>query len=299
MTETRSDVRFALTDEQRARWHEDGWLVIEGFLDRDTVEAARADLQALFPDPRSVWREPDPVKKLEQFKGITEFPYDGMALSLATVHARFHDLAAELLGTPDVILYMNQAWAKYTGSADYDQQLHRDFRNHTLLVPRREPRYGQFETMLYLSDVDEACGPTHLVSRRHTADLAWNPEFLPRADYARLYEVEGSAAGPAGSLLVYAPDIVHRGTNLTRPGGSRFVATMGFQVLGNQWMGYHSWPFRGSWEPFARFVRAASPTQLRLIGFPPPGDPYWDEATVAGVEERYGIDLRPFMAGER
>jgi hypothetical protein len=35
--------------------------------------------------------------------------------------------------------------------------------------------------------------------------------------------------------------------------------------------------------------------QRDLFGFPRPGDPYWNDDTLAGVAERYpGIDLTPY-----
>jgi hypothetical protein len=40
---------------------------------------------------------------------------------------------------PRLSLYKVELWAKYSGAANYDQPLHRDFGNHTLVVPRRYP----------------------------------------------------------------------------------------------------------------------------------------------------------------
>ncbi len=34
------------------------------------------------------------------------------------------------------------------------------------------------------------------------------------------------AEGPRGSLLIYSSDVVHKGTNMTDPGGSRFFSTL-------------------------------------------------------------------------
>ena len=39
-------------------------------------------------------------------------------------------------------------------------------------------------------------------------------------------------------------------------------------------------------------MQRATPRQLALFGFPPPGHPYWTEATVAGTAQRYpGLDM--------
>jgi hypothetical protein len=288
------------TSELLHRWETDGWFVIREFFDQETVAAAVAEFkEQYFPDMRSVWREPDPRLKSEQFAGIIEFPFkQSPLLNQAAFDERIYELATELLQDPNIVMYQVQAWAKYTEAANYDQLLHRDFRNHTLVVPDQDrPEYRQMEAMLLLTDVSEDLGPTHLVSRKHTRQVPVQPEFLEREGNEWLYELEESAAAPAGSLLVYAPDVIHRGTDLTKPGGSRFVVSIGYQRRGVNWMGYHCWPKSGSWPSFMSFVRAASPTQLKALGFPMPSDPYWTVDTRAAVAERYlGLDLDRYLA---
>jgi hypothetical protein len=36
-----------------------------------------------------------------------------------------------------------------------------------------------------------------------------------------------------------------------------------------------------------RFAHRATPRQLALLGFPPPGHPYWTEATLDGTAQQY------------
>jgi hypothetical protein len=284
-------------DELRARWAQDGWFLLSSFVPESDVKVGFEELMRLYPSAESVWREPDPVLKAEQFAGICEFPFDPQVLNRLALHESIAGLAATLLGEPNIVLYMAHAWAKYAGAADYDQLLHRDFRNHTLAVPdQTRPEYAQVEMMLYLEDVEEKHGPTHLVSRRHTRDVPLHPEFLPRDQHARLYELEESAAGPAGSLLVYSPDVIHRGTNLTGSGARRGVVAMGYQRRGHGWMGYHCWPKKGSYPPMIDFVETATPRQLELLGFPLPEDPYWTPVTVSATRERYPrLDLDAYL----
>jgi hypothetical protein len=281
------------------RWENDGWFVVRDFVERSTVSsAARALKQQYFPNPESVWREPDPVLRAEQFAGIREFPFSSQLLNMTAFNERIYHLASTLLQDRNVVMYQVQAWAKYTGAADYGQLLHRDFRNHTLVAfDVDRPEYRQLEAMLFLTDVDEDLGPTHLVSRNHTRRVSIDPQFLPRPGNEWLYELEESAAAGAGSLLVYAPDVLHRATDLTRPGGHRFVISIAYQRRGYNWMGYHCWPKAGSWSSLIEFIKQASPTQLKALGFPLPGDPYWTANTCALVSERYqGIDLDAYLA---
>ena len=44
-----------------------------------------------------------------------------------------------------------------------------------------------------------------------------------------------------------------------------------------------------------KYVQQATPRQLALMGVPEPGHPYWNEATLAGVQARYpGLDMTPW-----
>src|SRR5206468_2198021 len=44
-----------------------------------------------------------------------------------------------------------------------------------------------------------------------------------------------------------------------------------------------------------RFLERATPRQRELLGFPPPGHPYWNRETLAGVAARYpGMDMTPY-----
>lgn len=87
-------------------------------------------------------------------------------------------LAETLLGERDLHLYGAGAWAKFTGACDYDQDLHRDYLNHTVLVPTTTPGCRQVEMFVYLCDVPESLGPPHLVSRRHTEHLPPVPNWF-------------------------------------------------------------------------------------------------------------------------
>jgi hypothetical protein len=64
----------------------------------------------------------------------------------------------------DLLLSSAEAWAKYTGATSYDQDLHRNYLNQTLLVPIKDERFQQLELFVFLVDVPKELGPPHLVS---------------------------------------------------------------------------------------------------------------------------------------
>ena len=282
-----------------ARWAEDGFVVLPEVLSADELAPAVAELPRLYPTADEFHDDVDPARNArfrdDQFTGIDEFPWRSVELNLLAVHPKVVAVAEALLGTQELRMYSAEAWAKYSGATDYDQPHHRDFLNHTLLAPTWEPAYRQCELFVYLSDVPEELGPPHLVPRRVTDGLSLLPNWRDRAAAPELYEDEVSGAGPAGTIVAYSIDTVHRGTNMVAPRGVRYTLHVNFRPAAAEWHDRHAWAGRAHRKEWVRFVEAASVRQLELFGFPPPGHGYWTAATVAGVGERYpGLDMTPW-----
>ncbi len=202
------------------------------------------------------------------------FPFDSMALNRLCVHDALIDLAQDLLGTEDVRLYQGLASAKYSaGAPDYEQLLHVDYGNHTLVVPRSDPGYQHLELFVYLSDVTPERAATRIVSRRLTHGIPVERLYLDLAEYASLYDSEESASGPAGSVLAYRPDVYHRGTSLTEEGAARFMLHVAYKPVATDWLGFQAWPQAAEGKAWHRFMEQASLRQLTVLGFPEPGHP--------------------------
>ena len=246
-----------------------------------------------FPVPRSTsqTRPRSPATRGAEFAGVEEFPYRSWDLNRLAVHTDLVEAAERYLETAELHLYKVELWAKYAGAVNYDQPLHRDYGSHSLVVPRPEPRYQQLTTFIFLSDVTEADGPTRIVPYEDGKDVAYTPLYLP---FGSLADAEVPCTGPAGTLLVYRTDILHRGSEMTGPGRSRFSILADFQVRGTTWGGKMAWP-KQSPERWSRFLPRCTVRQRDLFGFPRPGDRYWSEETLRGVAARYpGIDLGPY-----
>src|SRR6185312_11615148 len=193
-----------------------------------------------------------------------------------------------------------QAWAKYTGDADYDQPFHTDFSNHTLVAPSEDERLNAVTILCYFSDVTEAHGPMHYVTRGDSLKVAGPEASLARDpdEHVRLQNglraYERSSAAPAGSAFPYAIDVYHRGTNLTAPNGHRYALMTCFKAAGNESIGFRAWAFHHT-MPWARIFDHATPEQLECFGVHPPGHAYWTELTLARAQVRYpNWDLTPY-----
>jgi Phytanoyl-CoA dioxygenase (PhyH) len=283
------------------------------------IEASYPGLYSLYPtaeafhaggDPReAAFRQgadtpanqgDDPRFRPLQFAGLKEFPFADQALNLLALHPAIIALAEDLIGTRDVRLYQAETFAKYTGVTQYDQPFHADYTNHVMLPPRADGRWRQIQLFLFLSDVTAVHGPTRAVSRELTAetpvaDLVFPKARVSEARHAAWEAAATSAVGPKGSLLVYSADTVHRGTEMTAPGGARFFFNLAYKAAGADWVGANPWPRKGIEFGWRGLVEACSVRQLEALGFPPPGHAYWDEATLAGAQDRYpGLDLTPW-----
>jgi hypothetical protein len=93
---------------------------------------------------------------------------------------------------------------------------------------------------------------------------------------------------------VYRTDILHRGSNITGPGSSRFSLLADYQVRGTTWGGKMAWP-KQSPQRWAKLMPQCSVRERDLFGFPRPGHDYWNEQTLADTALRYpGMDLDPY-----
>jgi hypothetical protein len=273
-----------------------GFTIVENFLDRDTLAAAQDALWGIYPRPEAYFADPSahPRFARSQFAGLRFFPYDSWALNRVAVNPGLVDAAERFLGAKDIEIYKVELWAKYAGAINYDQMHHRDYGNHTLVVPRADGRHTQMTTFILLSDVTELDGPTKLVPLEHGRDIPVHPAQQP---FGALVDKEVSAEAPAGSLLIYKTDVLHRGSDFKAPGRSRFVMLVDFQERGWRWNGKMSWPDHAEKPGMIEAMVRMSPRERDLFGWPPVGSDYWNPQTLRDVALRYpGIDLTPYGA---
>lgn len=292
-------------------WQAHGFVILPGFVPAAELRPVLDELPVMYPTAEGFHDGADERRDrftADEWAGIDSFPFRSVELSLLAVSDRVVGLAEALLADRDLRISSAEAWAKYTGAAGYDQPLHRDYLSHTLMVPADDPRFWQLEMFVYLVDVPGELGPPGMLSRTRTAGLPAKPNWYPRDGAAGadggwvataaspdLYDAEVRAAGPAGTVVAFATGTFHRGTALTLPRGARYTIHLAFRPAGAEWGQRMPWAGRGHEAGWYRFAHRATPRQLALFGFPPPGHPYWTEATLAGTAQRYPcLDMTPW-----
>src|SRR5690606_34688725 len=116
-----------------------------------------------------------------------------------SVHPELMRTAQRILGTDEIALATSLLWAKYAGLHDFEQELHADYRNNTLVHPREDGVYVQIPFILYLTDVDTTMGPTYVVPRQHTDGEPAHVNRRGRATHPDLYRYETPVTATAGS----------------------------------------------------------------------------------------------------
>jgi len=281
-------------DQKLAEVWDKGFTVVEGFLDKDTLKSARDALWEVYPRPEEYFADPGKHSRYarSQFAGLRFFPYPSWALNSVAVYPDLVDAAERFLRSTDIEIYKVELWAKYSGAVNYGQTHHRDFSNHTLVVPRADGRFVQMTTFILFSDVTALDGPTKIVPLEFTKDVPMSPRELP---FGKFFDREISAEAPAGSLLIYKTDVLHRGSDFGAPGRSRFVMLVDFQARGWRWQGKMSWPDHAIPQNWTQAMERMTPRQRDLFGFPPPGSDYWNEQTLRDTQERYPkMDMSPY-----
>ncbi|WP_169437570.1 phytanoyl-CoA dioxygenase family protein [Longispora albida] len=297
-------------DDAARTWLDQGFVVLPGLIPAEELQPALSELGLMFPSAEGFHDETDPRRErflADEFDGIDAFPFASTELSLLAVHPRLIALAGALLGDDDVHIHTAEAWAKYTGACEYDQDMHRDYLNYTLAVPSSAPEYRQLEMFVYLADVTVELGAPRLVPRSVTEGMPAVPNwhlrpgldgegrFLDTSGSPHLYEAEVAATGPAGTVVAFEAGTFHRGTALTAPRGARYSMHLGYQRDGIRWGQRRGWASCSYEDNWTSFVERATPRQLQAFGFPPPGHPYWTPETLAGTALRYpGLDLTPW-----
>jgi ectoine hydroxylase-related dioxygenase (phytanoyl-CoA dioxygenase family) len=290
-----TSMRF--TAEHIQQWREEGFVVIERFFDEQEYEPVVQDFEALYSDAgkgdgvgSALQLKPDDARSSRalQFKNIHVLPYDASrAINLLSLHVELIGFARALLGVSDVRLYQSHTWAKYTGEADYDQDFHCDYGNHTLLVPADDPARRTVDFVIYLTDVTKEHGALRYVTKPDVLAALGRPVISPNEkEQEALRKRERAVVVPAGSLVAHGIDTIHRGSNLTAPNGRRFSLTVGYKAAGSDQIGFHVWQATPN-RPWHLIFDHATPEQLACLGIPKPGDSFWTERTLELTQSRW------------
>ena len=306
------------TDAEVSAWREDGWVLLDGLIGTEEIDALTEDLREIFPRAEDLHADPDgvterwlghPVQPKEVFvwpdegpgfrpdqqRWAAAFPFAGTgALNRMCVHPSIVDFAERALDNNEIRLYQAHLSAKYAGVTNYEQPMHVD-RNHSWLPAGSESPWWNLEGFLYLTDVTDDDNPTRLVTVGETVHIDSPYGVVMPNMEPGVYAAERPAPGVRGSYLAYRSDTWHRGAPFGSGTGARVVLAVAFKNASVEWIGYDTQQSRSTGIEWTVFVESSTPRELELFGWPPPGHPVWDERLVERTQERYpALDLGPW-----
>jgi ectoine hydroxylase-related dioxygenase (phytanoyl-CoA dioxygenase family) len=280
-------------------WMKHGYVVVR-LLDDDKLKAVLDNAYDYFPSWVEYKSRP---KRYQALLGTAAgtlgprvaFPFLGTGLNSVSTHPELLAFARRVIGVDKIMITHSVLIAKYAGARDYEQELHVDYGNNSLVYPKPDTAIVDLPTITYYSDVTVDLGPTYLVPQDFTRGMALEPRFRSREESPDLYEHEIPLTVEAGSTVIYSMNTFHRGSAMRASKGLRFSHHTGFKASGLTWCGQVTFQHQGGTPEMDQFLETATPEQRELVGFPAVGDPYWDEATVAGVAARYpNMDIEPY-----
>jgi hypothetical protein len=286
-----------LTTDELKLYRRQGWVILPDFATAD-LEPILDDLMQIFPSPEAYWADPTRYPELQgdQFDSVRTIPTGVPRLDRLPFHRLVRDIAEQVTESSDLRLMRGGYQSKFSGAADFDQILHLDYTNHTLVVLQDADVSTIVGFFAYFTDVTAETGPTMAVSREHAEHLRITDTHLRRDEWPEMYEHEEPLLCRAGSLLVYDYRTLHRGSALRGANVNRLTLSFAYGIA-TPWHGFYSWPNRADEPAVREFVASLTPDERVLLGFPPPRDRYWTAATIDGVSRRYpGFDGSPYYA---
>ena len=287
---------LVLSATQLQRFNDDGFVLVPDMLGADEAEALLHGAWEQFPSAEQYFADPEAFADLTNtpFSGLANFPWTSGALNRLVAHPRIVAIVRQILGVDDIRLYKGELWAKYAGNTDYDQHHHRDFGNHTLVVPTVERRWMQVTTFTYLCDIDEHNGATAIVPKQFSAHI---PLGQRRTQPGELRDHEVLGRGRAGTTLFYSTEVFHRATSLKSPDASRFTILADYKAADASWTNKQAFGHLGQRPEMIEFVTNVDADTRTLLDIPAPGHLYWTEQTIDDMEIRYpGIDMDPYRS---
>lgn len=323
-----------LTPEQVFSWRHQGFTLVDGLLPQDLLHRAQQDSIEAYPKPGSrAAKDIDNFGSNQHFV----FPSRSQAANELTLHPHLLQAIADVLDVDICSLRLTQSdlWPKYgrePSAHDHDnadQRIHCDYPNHMLTHPPFWDSPDAVEVIVYLSEFEHCEGATAVVPRRGHDDPAYQwpitdtpgvgalpyindrqraeaylAKHAPESAQFRqhnLYAREKLAHYHFGSVLLYRHDTWHRGTPV-KLNALRIVQNLTFKTQSNDQVNQlhtgWSWAMYQVHQPMERLLAQASVSQRCVLGFPKPGDVYWNEDTIAAAKARYGVfgmDMAPYL----
>jgi len=295
-----------LTSTQLDAFHREGFIIVPDLFEPAQMRAALVEMERIFygnsfaeymvesdatEQAKSI--EPVPTKAVPHYGdteyGRPQFPTGAEALDRLIQNDAYLDIFEQCLGT-DEASYCNAHLFMRSGPTDKRhsefswQGYHMDHYTNCFLPPSHA--VGAFDyvnSAVYLHDVELDGAPMHVIPRSHRQvgdprlamdDIRKVPEFAEPIP----------TAAKAGSALFYSSYLVHAAIPFENKRKQRAFWTLSMARADNSRWSKLANPWSGPEREFIRpFWEKTTPRVRSLFGWPPPGHPYYTEATLENL----------------
>jgi hypothetical protein len=311
-----------LSINQINQWKNKGYLISKNIINKNLTLKCTELLNKKYYDEKTACKD-------FGSKGELEF-FSNTILDQISVNLNIINCVKQLLNTNDILLIQSDAWGKAGKNTDTefnnnDQRMHMDYGNNTFLHPSDWNNPECVAVIIYFSDTDETGGKTAVVPRNGVNDELYQYPYINmpgqnkykfyndknhsenyfKQNYPeiykfrqKLYNREIFANTNVGDILFYRLDTWHRGTPVKK-GKVRNVMNLLWKKKECHWInswnpGFSKKMYYGNLE---KFIESLNPEQRATIGFPLPGDKYWDSKKIKLLKFRYpNINIKHYLS---
>ncbi len=256
-----------LNDEHIDTFYEQGYVVVEDYY----PEEKRARIAAQVRKQMPPWEELDEGSRKPEH-GRADFPFDEMFFNRLILDQDLIDFVARVLGTEEIHFRFAQNQVRYPVHVKgEDQGLHQDNVNNSLLPVNQLWEYGQISSWYFPEDVSPDRAPMRIIPRKYGNDLG------------KCYYL----AVPGNTLMIFNTHIWHSATVFQGDKGQRYSINRIYGRADHYWEGLYCFTNLGMHPIFRELVGTLTARQRQYFRFPPPGHAYYNEETLALLEEQY------------
>ena len=266
-------------------YKKNGYVIFERLLSESERLAALAGFHRLFAPSYEKWVEEGRPEIAHNFApGHHNFPWIDSGLNQCAAHPKLSELVEAIMGTRDFRFGLCHLNVKYAQPTNRDSHVlsfgfHQDHESNSLGPTLESDDYSHVVGTYCFEEVTLGTAPTIIVPKGRNKSAA-----LPMTVRA-------------GSLILYSPLTFHRASSFDNETGYKPSMWMTFCRKDNLWDGSFQYTKRVmNADASIRYINEATPRQLELIGFPPPGDPLWTRDFLIGMADRYpGFNKEPYL----
>jgi hypothetical protein len=254
-----------LSDEHIETFHQQGYVVVENFYPEEKWSAIAANIRQQLPPLKKI--EGDPPER----SGAV-FPYEDMFFNQLIVDQDLIDFIGRILGTEDIHFRYAHNWVRYPQEEKgEDPNLHIDNGNNSLLPVNGVKEYAQISSWYFPEAVGPDNAPMRIVPKEFGDDVS-------KCNYLTV---------PANTQMIFNTHLWHSATVYKGSEGQRYSVTRIYGRADHYWEGVGHYTMIGRHDHFRHFIGTLTARQRQYFRFPAPGHPYYNEETLAKLEEQY------------